>query len=81
MPPRRTNLTGPRLALEATLAVMAPSPAMEVNRAVAVALLRSPSSALKLLHGTEAVEEHYPDHIARTDHAFLQERIEEMLNP
>jgi RNA polymerase sigma-70 factor (ECF subfamily) len=54
-------------ALYGTLAVMTPSPVVEVNRAVAVAMAGSPQDGLRLLHRIEGVEKFYPYHVARAD--------------
>jgi RNA polymerase sigma-70 factor, ECF subfamily len=54
-------------ALYGTLAVMMPSPVVEVNRAVAVAMAQSPGDGLRLLHRIEGVENFYPYHVARAD--------------
>jgi RNA polymerase sigma-70 factor, ECF subfamily len=54
-------------ALYNTLAVMMPSPVVEVNRAVAVAMAESPSAGLALLHQIKGVENFYPYHAARAD--------------
>ena len=54
-------------ALYGTLAVMTPSPVVEVNRAVAVAMAQSPAIGLELLHRIEGAEDYYPYHVARAD--------------
>ena len=54
-------------ALYSTLTVMMPSPVVEVNRAVAVAMAQSPADGLALLHRIEGVEAYYPYHVARAD--------------
>jgi RNA polymerase sigma-70 factor (ECF subfamily) len=54
-------------ALYGTLAVMLPSPVVEVNRAVAVAMAQSPGVGLALLHRITGVENFYPYHVARAD--------------
>jgi RNA polymerase sigma-70 factor, ECF subfamily len=54
-------------ALYRTLAVVMPSPVVEVNRAVAVAMAQSPAEGLELLYRIEGVEEYYPYHVARAD--------------
>jgi RNA polymerase sigma-70 factor (ECF subfamily) len=54
-------------ALYATLALMMPSPVVEVNRAVAVAMAQSPGAGLALLHRIQGVEDFYPYHVARAD--------------
>jgi RNA polymerase sigma-70 factor, ECF subfamily len=53
--------------LYGTLAVMMPSPVVEVNRAVAVAMAQGPNEGLRLLHRIEGVENFYPYHVARAD--------------
>jgi RNA polymerase sigma-70 factor (ECF subfamily) len=50
-----------------TLVMMMPSPVVEVNRAVAVAMAQGPTVGLALLHQIEGVEEYYPYHAARAD--------------
>jgi RNA polymerase sigma-70 factor (ECF subfamily) len=94
-------------ALYGTLAAMTPSPVVEVNRAVAVAMAQGPSAGLALLHGIEGVEGYYPYHAVLADllrrtnqreaaadayeralalcgnpaeRAYLQKRLDEMLN-
>jgi RNA polymerase sigma-70 factor (ECF subfamily) len=54
-------------ALYGTLAAMLPSPVVEVNRAVAVAMAQGPAAGLALLHRIEGVENFYPYHVARAD--------------
>ena len=54
-------------ALYGTLAVMVPSPVVEVNRAVAVAMAQSPGAGLALLLRIGGVEDFYPYHAARAD--------------
>ncbi|MBC8171452.1 MAG: RNA polymerase subunit sigma-24, partial [Anaerolineae bacterium] len=54
-------------ALYGTLAKMLPSPVVEVNRAVAVAMAQSPLEGLLLLHRIKGVEDFYPYHAARAD--------------
>ena len=54
-------------ALYNTLAVMIPSPVVEVNRAVAVAMAQGPKVGLALLHRIDGVEDFYPYHVARAD--------------
>jgi RNA polymerase sigma-70 factor (ECF subfamily) len=53
--------------LYGTLAKMTPSPVVEVNRAVAVAMAQNPMAGLALLHRIEGVEDFYPYHVARAD--------------
>jgi RNA polymerase sigma-70 factor, ECF subfamily len=94
-------------ALYDSLAVMMPSPVVEVNRAVAAAMAESPSVGLAMLHRIDGVDNYYPYHAARADllrrtnqreaaadayeralelcmnsaeRAFLQRRLDEMLN-
>lgn len=55
------------VALYNTLAVMTPSPVVEVNRAVAVAMAQSPSAGLALLPRIEGVADFYPYHVTRAD--------------
>ncbi len=54
-------------ALYSTLAVMMPSPVVEVNRAVAVAMAQGSAAGLALLRQIEGVEDYYPYHAARAD--------------
>lgn len=54
-------------ALYRTLAVVTPSPVVEVNRAVAVAMAQSPAEGLELLNRIEGIEEFYPYHVACAD--------------
>jgi RNA polymerase sigma-70 factor (ECF subfamily) len=54
-------------ALYRSLAVLAPSPVVEVNRAVAVAMAQSPAAGLALLHRIEGADNFYPYHVARAD--------------
>ncbi len=54
-------------ALYRTLAVMTPSPVVEINRAVAVAMAQGPAEGLELLLRIQGVEEYYPYHVARAD--------------
>jgi len=54
-------------ALYASLALMMPSPVVEVNRAVATAMAQNPGVGLVMLHRIEGVEAYYPYHAARAD--------------
>src|SRR5260221_7877150 len=54
-------------ALYDTLAVMIPSPVIEVNRTVAVAMAQGPAVGLALLHRIEGAEDFYPYHVVRAD--------------
>lgn len=54
-------------ALYGTLAVMMPSPVVDINRAVAVGMAQGPMVGLRLLHRIEGMEEYYPYHVARAD--------------
>jgi RNA polymerase sigma-70 factor (ECF subfamily) len=54
-------------ALYDALVQMNPSPVVEVNRAVAVAMAQSPSEGLALLHRIDSVNDYYPYHVARAD--------------
>jgi RNA polymerase sigma-70 factor (ECF subfamily) len=54
-------------ALYGSLVDMMPSPVVEVNRAVAVAMAQSPNVGLVLLYRIEGVEDYYPYHVARAD--------------
>jgi RNA polymerase sigma-70 factor (ECF subfamily) len=55
------------VALYGTLAALMPSPVVEVNRAVAVAMAQGPKAGLALLYRIEGVENFYPYHVARAD--------------
>ena len=46
---------------------MMPSPVVEVNRAVAIAMAQNPRAGLALLHRIEGMEDYYPYHVARAD--------------
>ena len=46
---------------------MMPSPVVEVNRAVAVAMADGPAAGLELLHQIDGVEAFYPYHVARAE--------------
>lgn len=50
-----------------TLFKMMPSPVVEVNRAVAVAMAQHPSVGLILLHQIEGMDNYYPYHVACAD--------------
>ncbi len=54
-------------ALYNTLTLMTPSPVVEVNRAVAVAMAQGPAAGLALLDRIEGAADFYPYHIARAD--------------
>lgn len=54
-------------ALYSTLAGMMPSPVVEINRAVAVAMAQGPAAGLALLHRITGVEHYYPYHVACAD--------------
>jgi RNA polymerase sigma-70 factor (ECF subfamily) len=54
-------------ALYNTLAVMTPSPVIEVNRAAAVAMAQGPAAGLALLDRIEDAADFYPYHVARAD--------------
>ena len=54
-------------ALYGALSVMMPSPVVEVNRAVAVAMAQTPSAGLALLHRIQGVDDYYPYNVARAD--------------
>jgi RNA polymerase sigma-70 factor (ECF subfamily) len=55
------------LMLYNTLLKMHPSPVVEVNRAVAVAMAENPRAGLNLLHQIEGMEDYYPYHVALAD--------------
>jgi RNA polymerase sigma-70 factor (ECF subfamily) len=55
------------VALYDMLVALAPSPVVEVNRAVAVAMGQGPRAGLALLDRIEGVEAYYPYHAARAD--------------
>lgn len=54
-------------ALYDSLAVMMPSPVVEVNRAAAVAMAETPADGLKLLQQIGGMDEFYPYHVACAD--------------
>jgi RNA polymerase sigma-70 factor (ECF subfamily) len=54
-------------ALYGTLVLMTPSPVVEVNRAVAVAMAEGPAAGLELLHQIDGVEAFYPYHVTRAE--------------
>ncbi|HLY26690.1 MAG TPA: hypothetical protein VKQ72_10145, partial [Aggregatilineales bacterium] len=54
-------------ALYGSLAAMTPSPVVEVNRAVAVAMAQGAAAGLALLHRIEGMDDFYPYHVARAD--------------
>lgn len=54
-------------ALYGTLAVMIPSPVVEINRAVAVGMAQGPLVGLQLLQRIRGMEDYYPYHVARAD--------------
>ena len=55
-------------ALYRTLAIMTPSPVVEVNRAVAVSMVEGPQEGLRILAGLgEQAHGYYPFHVARAD--------------
>jgi RNA polymerase sigma-70 factor (ECF subfamily) len=54
-------------ALYGRLAIMLPSPVVEVNLAAAAAMAQSPALGLLLLHRIKGVEDFYPYHVARAD--------------
>ena len=54
-------------ALYNTLVLMTPSPVVEVNRAIAVAMAEGPAAGLALLHQIDGVEAFYPYHVARAE--------------
>ena len=54
-------------ALYGALAAMTPSPVVEINRAVAVAMAQSPAAGLVLLQRIEGMADFYPYHVARAD--------------
>jgi RNA polymerase sigma-70 factor (ECF subfamily) len=55
------------LMLYNTLLKMHPSPVVEVNRAVAVAMVENPRAGLELLHQIDGMEDYYPYHVALAD--------------
>jgi RNA polymerase sigma-70 factor, ECF subfamily len=50
-----------------TLLRMHPSPVVEVNRAVAIAMAENPNAGLKLLLQIEGMDDYYPYHVALAD--------------
>jgi RNA polymerase sigma-70 factor (ECF subfamily) len=64
-------------ALYSTLARMAPSLVIEVNRAVAVAMAEGPQAGLHILDGLdERAQGYYPFHVARADLLRRSDRLE-----
>lgn len=63
-------------ALYGTLAMMTPSPVVEVNRAVAVAMAHGPGAGLALLHRIDGVDQYYPYHAARADLLYRSRQYE-----
>ena len=53
--------------LYARLAELAPSPVVELNRAVAVAMRDGPEAGLELIEAIEDLEDYYPRHTARAE--------------
>ena len=49
------------------LAELEPSPVVQLNRAVAVAMARGPAAGLELLDSTRGLEDYYLWHAARAD--------------
>jgi RNA polymerase sigma-70 factor, ECF subfamily len=54
-------------ALYNSLAIMHPSPVVEVNRAVAIAMAENPNAGLMLLLRIEGMDDYYPYHVACAD--------------
>lgn len=55
------------VALYDSLMIMVPSPVVEVNRTVAIAMAQSPAEGLRRLQAIEGAESFYPYHVARAD--------------
>lgn len=67
-------------ALYKTLAIMTPSPVVEVNRAVAVAMAEGPQEGLRILNGLgDRANRYYPFHIVRADLFRRLGQIEEAI--
>lgn len=66
-------------ALYDTLTLMTPSPVIEVNRAVAVAMAQDPAAGLTLLDRIEGVTDFYPYYVARADLLRRSNQIEEAI--
>jgi RNA polymerase sigma-70 factor, ECF subfamily len=65
-------------ALYKTLAMMTPSPVVEVNRAVAVAMAEGPQEGLRILEGLgDRVNGYYPFHVVRADLLRRSGQLEE----
>ncbi len=64
------------------LATMSPSPVIEVNRAVAVAMAERPLAGLQLLDPLwDSMSDYYPFHLCPNslERAYLRRRLDEML--
>jgi RNA polymerase sigma-70 factor (ECF subfamily) len=67
-------------ALYKTLAMMTPSPVVEVNRAVAVAMAEGPQEGLRLLEGLgDRAKGFYPFHVVRADLLRRSGQLEEAI--
>jgi RNA polymerase sigma-70 factor (ECF subfamily) len=55
------------VSLYGWLATLAPSPVVELNRAVAVAMADGPEAGLKLIDGLDGLDDYGPYHVARAD--------------
>lgn len=54
-------------ALYGSLAIMTPSPVIEINRAVAIAMADTPADGLQYLHRIKDMEDYYPYNVALAD--------------
>ena len=64
-----------------TLAVMTPSPVVEVNRAVAVAMAEGPQEGLKILEALgDQAKGYYPFHVARADLLRRLDQLEQAIH-
>jgi RNA polymerase sigma-70 factor, ECF subfamily len=67
-------------ALYKTLAMMTPSPVVEVNRAVAVGMAEGPQAGLRLLDSLgNRAKEYYPFHVVRADLLRRSGQLEEAI--
>ncbi len=67
-------------ALYRTLAMMAPSPVVEINRAVAVGMAEGPQEGLKLLDDLgDRAKDYYPFHVVHADLLRRSGQVEEAI--
>jgi RNA polymerase sigma-70 factor (ECF subfamily) len=64
-------------ALYARLAAVTPSPVVDLNRAVAVAMAEGPAAGLQLMEGLDALDGYHLLHAARADLLRRLDRLEE----